>query len=855
MALTPGIGTHSKGKPRDTHPLVGLFLTKDAGLRADQNIDMSLNKPTNAIKPSQIHNIGMLGWIIDVAHASSGSGAVYRLQVVPTYRRLKIKESWSDEISGHIFANVDEIVEDPEDSEEQHTFNRNQYIQAQKDITKLLTELAKHDNSQYLKILNTLVDKVDQAELSDLVAPILSNDPQGQQKIMESNFVYDKLNIVKDLLEKRIGHFQAQKESESPQGESQKKYQSQREIYLRNLMEKIKRELGVESDDSDKFVEEIEKKMKEKIKVPEQVKTTVTEELSKFQSLEKSSSEFQMTRNYLNWITDLPWGNQPHESFDIQKSKQILESQHFGLEEVKKRILEFIAVGQRKNSVAGKIICFVGPPGVGKTSIGKSIAQALGKEFFRISVGGMNDFSEIKGHRRTYIGAMPGKLIQNFKRLKTQNPVIMIDEIDKMGISRQGDPMSALLEVLDPQQNKGFLDHYLDVEFDLSGCLFICTANETEGISRPLLDRMEVIRLSGYIEDEKIEIAKRYLVPKLQASMGMSQKLKIKFSTLLFKRLVKEYAREAGVRELEKLIEKIMRKIALRVVKGKYKRLEETNKSLMIPSHKITTLIGHPRFRTDKFYKIMPSGVVMGLAWTAMGGATLYIETVSNFERFEARTQGDIIVESESGKSEEHGTSGGIVGLATTGQLGETMKESVEIAFTFAKNYLFQRVPNNKFFYNNSGMLHLHIPEGATPKDGPSAGCTIVTSILSLAMNKPVVENLAMTGEITLTGKIRAIGGVKEKMIAGKRSGVKKFIFPKDNEKDWEEIPQYIRGAVEVHFVTDYREIFDIAFPKNIIRKKSRETTLPPLTTTPPSTTSTPRSKKDKEPKEIKMNQ
>jgi ATP-dependent Lon protease len=471
---------------------------------------------------------------------------------------------------------------------------------------------------------------------------------------------------------------------------------------------------------------------------------------------------------------------------NLSKARKILEEDHYGLEDVKERILEFISVGKLSGGVKGSIICLVGPPGVGKTSIGKSVARALNRQFYRFSVGGMRDEAEIKGHRRTYIGAMPGKLVQALKQVQTMNPVIMIDEVDKIGISYQGDPASALLEVLDPEQNKDFLDHYLDVRCDLSHVLFILTANVLDTIPEPLKDRMDILRLSGYIMQEKVKIAQKYLIPRNRKAMGLKTS-DIQFSVGALRQIINGYAREAGVRTLENMIKKIMRKVAVQVVKQSEKKKKKGKPEHFAISEKnLDKYLGKPIFTTDRYYPKTPVGVCMGLAWTSMGGATLYVEAI----RF-------------PGEKTE---------MKLTGQAGDVMKESSQIAWSYLQSSFQKYAPSTPFF--EKSQVHLHIPEGATPKDGPSAGVTMMTSLLSLLKDVPIAQDLGMTGELTLTGKVLPIGGVKEKVIAAKRSGAKKLIFPSDNKRDFDELPAYIRKGLEVHFVDHYDEVFDVAFKR-----------------------------------------
>uniref|UniRef100_J3LN24 Lon protease homolog, mitochondrial n=1 Tax=Oryza brachyantha TaxID=4533 RepID=J3LN24_ORYBR len=637
----------------------------------------------------------------------------------------------------------------------------------------------------------------------------------------------------------------------------------QRRYLLNEQLKAIKKELGLETDDktalSEKFRKRIESR---KEKCPSGVLQVIEEELTKLQLLEASSSEFSVTTNYLDWLTVLPWGDYSDENFDVHHAQRILDEDHYGLADVKERILEFIAVGKLRGSSQGKIICLSGPPGVGKTSIGRSIARALNRKFYRFSVGGLSDTAEIKGHRRTYVGAMPGKMVQCLKSIGTSNPLVLIDEIDKLGRGYSGDPASALLELLDPEQNANFLDHYLDVPIDLSKVLFVCTANVIEMIPDPLLDRMEIISIAGYITDEKMHIARGYLEKNTREACGiMPEQVEFMDSALLA--LIENYCREAGVRNLQKQIEKIYRKIALQLVRrgvsneptqeitlveaseqhtGVDIATEVENKSLrdalaedvsvhvtqtdlsceninvvslttksevdhninegmekvmealvdsatekvVVDASNLDKFIGKPVFQPERLFDQTPVGVVMGLAWNAMGGSTLYIETVK--------------VEDGKGK----------VALVVTGQLGDVMKESAQIAHTVCTSILHEKEPNNPFFMKSK--LHLHVPAGATPKDGPSAGCTMVTSMLSLAIGKPVKKDLAMTGEVTLTGRILPIGGVKEKTIAARRSGIKTIIFPSANRRDFDELAPNVKEGLEVHFVDKYSEIYDLAF-------------------------------------------
>lgn len=510
--------------------------------------------------------------------------------------------------------------------------------------------------------------------------------------------------------------------------------QQHRKYILQEQLKVIKKELGIEKEDKDAIGDKYKDRIKDKI-VPKAVQTVIDEELTKLNFLESHSSEFNVTRNYLDWLTCLPWGVMSEENLDIERAVKILDEDHYGMEDIKKRILEFIAVSQLKGTTQGKILCFHGPPGVGKTSIAKSIARALNREYFRFSVGGMTDVAEIKGHRRTYVGAMPGKLIQCLKKTNTENPLVLIDEVDKIGKGYQGDPSSALLELLDPEQNANFLDHYLDVNVDLSKVLFICTANVIDTIPEPLRDRMEMIEMSGYVAEEKVAIANQYLIPQALKDSGLNND-QVNVTTDALNGLIKQYCRESGVRNLQKHIDKIVRKVAFKIVKNETQKVDVIDNNL-------SDFLGKPIFTQDRMYDSTPPGVVMGLAWTAMGGSTLYIETA---------------------KRKLSDTKTGEGSLELTGHLGQVMKESAHIALTVARNFMKNKDDSNNFL--DSNHIHLHVPEGATPKDGPSAGVTIVTALLSLAQNKSLRENVAMTGEVSLMGKVLPVGGIKEKVIA-----------------------------------------------------------------------------------------
>lgn len=669
------------------------------------------------------------------------------------------------------------------------------------------------------------------ARLADFAAAVSAGEEDELQDILSSLNIEHRLEKSLLVLKKELMNAELQnKISKDVETKIQKR---QREYYLMEQLKGIKRELGID-DGRDKLIDTYKERVKS-LTLPDSVQKIFDDEITKLSTLETSMSEFGVIRNYLDWLTSIPWGKHSKEQYSIPRAKKILDEDHYGMVDVKDRILEFIAVGKLLGKVDGKIICFVGPPGVGKTSIGKSIARALNRKFFRFSVGGMTDVAEIKGHRRTYIGALPGRVVQALKKCQTQNPLILIDEIDKIGHGGiHGDPSAALLEVLDPEQNNSFLDNYLDIPIDLSKVLFVCTANSLETIPRPLLDRMEVIELTGYVAEDKVKIAEQYLVPSAKKSAGLENS-HVDMTEDAITALMKYYCRESGVRNLKKHIEKIYRKAALKVVKklsiedsptssadGKSKEsvsseekvdsnakssleksknndLEKTSDDIealktsekinvSISQKNLKDYVGPPVYTTDRLYETTPPGVVMGLAWTNMGGCSLYVESVLEQPLHNCK----------------HPT------FERTGQLGDVMKESSRLAYSFAKMYLAQKFPENRFFEKAS--IHLHCPEGATPKDGPSAGVTMATSFLSLALNKSIDPTVAMTGELTLTGKVLRIGGLREKAVAAKRSGAKTIIFPKDNLNDWEELPDNGKEGLEPLAADWYNDIFQKLF-------------------------------------------
>ncbi|WP_290525273.1 endopeptidase La [Alcanivorax sp.] len=604
--------------------------------------------------------------------------------------------------------------------------------------------------------------------LTDFAAALTSASGDELQAILETVPLRPRMEKVLTLVKKELEV--ARLQSEITEEVNEKVSKHQREFFLREQLKIIQRELGLSKDDKTAEADEFRERMSA-LSPPEPVRKRFEDELHKLTVLETGSPEYGVTRNYLDWLTSVPWGQYSEDNLDLKQAKAVLEKHHSGLDDVKDRIVEFLAVGALRGEIKGSIVLLVGPPGVGKTSIGKSIAEALGRRFYRFSLGGMRDEAEIKGHRRTYIGAMPGKLVQSLKEAGTANPVIMLDEIDKLGQSFQGDPASALLEVLDPEQNQDFLDHYLDERMDLSHALFVCTANTLDNIPGPLLDRMEVIRLSGYITEEKVAIARQHLWPRALDRAGVKpSQLKITDSAL--RQVTEGYAREAGVRNLEKQLNKIIRKAAVRLLDGE-KRLSINGKNL-------TDFLGQPYFQTEKTQRGI--GVVTGLAWTSMGGATLPVEASLVHSRQR--------------------------GFKLTGQLGDVMKESAEIAYSYVASHLKEYGLEEDMLDN--AFIHLHVPEGATPKDGPSAGITMATALLSLLMKKRLPRKVAMTGELTLTGQVLAVGGIREKVIAARRVGIREVILPDACRRDFDELPDYLKEGLTIHFAKQYSDVFSL---------------------------------------------
>ena len=622
------------------------------------------------------------------------------------------------------------------------------------------------------------------ARLADRAISLLTVSNSEKQDILEELDVKARVEKSIAILSREIQRIKLGEEIQSEVHDEISK--TQREYYLREQMKAIKKELG--EDEGTVELNELEDKVKD-AKMSDEAEGVALKELDRLSRIPTQSPEYSVARTYIEWLADLPWSKSSDDTVDIKKAHKILDEDHYGLDKVKERILEYLAVRSLKQkkdpdgAIRGPILCFAGPPGVGKTSLGKSIARSMGRDFIRLSLGGVRDEAEIRGHRRTYIGALPGRIIQSLKKAGTNNPVFMLDEIDKLGMDFRGDPSSALLEVLDPEQNNTFSDHYLEVDFDLSKVMFISTANYQDPIPPALKDRMEILEFSGYIEDEKLKIAKRHLIPKQIEENGLTKK-EASFDDMSIKELIRSYTREAGVRNLEREIANVLRKVARDQIENKSKKTKLTKK-------KVLAYLGAPRFYSELAERATKPGVVTGLAWTAAGGDILFIEA--------SKMKGKGI-------------------LTLTGHLGDVMKESATAALTYIRSHT-DILGLDEDFHKTTD-IHVHVPAGAIPKDGPSAGVSMFTAILSLLTGKHVVDKLAMTGEITLRGNVLPIGGVKEKVTAAHRSGIKTIILPDHNKKDLEDIPDHIKKDLTFHFAKEMMDVIDVALPGLNGRKK-----------------------------------
>ena len=720
-------------------------------------------RTTEAVSSADLHKVGVVAEIVQTVQIAPEAPVQVMLSVLERFR----VESFTRE-EPHIEARVDYLLETDMGGNEELRAYSVAVIKSIKDLVQM-NPLHKEELSIFMSRSNLH----EPGRLADFAAALTTADGQELQEVLETVSIRSRLRRVLVLLKREIDISKLQ--AKISRQIEEKVSKNQKEFFLREQLKAIKKELGIEKEGREAELERFEKRL-EGLKLTKEAEERVKEEMDKLKLIEPASPEFNVSRTYVDWLTILPWGVFTKDSYDIAKARRKLDKDHYGLDDVKDRILEFLSVGIMKGNISGSILCFVGPPGVGKTSIGHSIAEAMGRNFYRFSVGGIRDEAEIKGHRRTYIGALPGKFIQAMKVCKSANPVIMLDEIDKIGASYQGDPASALLEVLDPEQNRDFLDHYLDVRFDLSNVFFICTANQLDTIPRPLLDRMEVIKLSGYILKEKLGIAKKFLLPKQLREHGV-EKGRISISLPAVREIIDGYSREPGVRGLENNLKKIIRKSV--------KEMVETGRNkVSVGTPDVVKYLGRRVFTDESSFKLKEPGVVMGLAWTSLGGDVIFIESSAV----------------ATGKS----------GFKQTGQLGSVMVESSEIAYSFVRGFTSADTGCRDFFETHA--IHLHVPAGATPKDGPSAGITMATCLYSLAKKKPVRRKLAMTGELSLTGKVMPIGGVKEKTIAARRNNVHELIFPDENRKDFEELPAHVKAGMKPHFVKTFKEVVDLCF-------------------------------------------
>ncbi|AGT08510.1 endopeptidase La [Paracoccus aminophilus] len=746
------------------HMIVPLFVGREKSVRAleavmeqDRPILLAAQKDATVDEPATdgIFETGVLANVLQLLKLPDGTVKV----LVEGRERVRITKYIENE--SYFEASSEPLSEVPGDAQSLEALTRTvaeefeRYVKVRKNIPE--------------EVINAVSETRDPARLADLVSGHLGIDVTKKQDLLETLNVAERLEKVYGLMQGEMSVLQVEKKIKSRVKNQMEK--TQREYYLNEQMKAIQKELG-EGEDGGNEITELEEKIAA-TKFSKEAREKADAELKKLKSMSPMSAEATVSRNYLDWLLSLPWGVKSRTRKDLNKAEEVLDADHYGLEKVKERIVEYLAVQNRSAKLKGPILCLVGPPGVGKTSLGRSVAKATGREFIRISLGGVRDESEIRGHRRTYIGSMPGKIIQALKKAKTTNPLILLDEIDKMGQDFRGDPASAMLEVLDPEQNSTFVDHYLEVEYDLSNVMFLTTAN-SYNMPGPLLDRMEIISLAGYTEDEKREIARQHLLSKQIEANGL-RKGEFSVSDEALTHMIRYYTREAGVRSLEREIAKLARKAVTEILKG-------TVKSVEVDPAKVEEYLGVRRFRYGLAEKEDQVGVVTGLAWTQVGGDLLQIEALKL-----------------PGKGR----------MKTTGKLGEVMKESIEAASSFVRSIAPEiGVKPTKF---ESVDIHVHVPEGATPKDGPSAGLAMVTSIVSVLTQIPVRKDIAMTGEVTLRGNALAIGGLKEKLLAALRGGIKTVLIPADNEKDLADIPANVKEGLKIIPVSHVREVLQHA--------------------------------------------
>ncbi len=737
-------------------------------LRGDRSIVLVAGRDpeVEAPGPEQLYSVGVLGTVARMIRLPDGSLRV----LIQGGQRVRIDHWVKSE--PYLVAEVDSAPDIVRESAELQALARN----VQQTFSSIVDQVPYLPEELQIMVAN--VD--DPIVLTHVIAGALRLKTEEKQELLEELDVAKRLRRLSEILARELEvvalgtKIQSQVQSELDKG--------QREYFLRQQLKAIQDELG-EGDEAAAEANELRDQLAA-IDLPDEVRKQVDRELGRLERLQPAMAEYGVVRNYLEWIAALPWDKSTEDNLDLANAREVLDEDHYDIAQVKNRILEFLAVRSLKPDARGSILCFVGPPGVGKTSLGRSMARALGRRFERISVGGMRDEAEIRGHRRTYIGAMPGVIIRALRDAGANNPLLMIDEIDKMGADFRGDPASAMLEVLDPEQNDSFRDHYLDLPFSLAAVIFVTTANTLETIPGPLRDRMEVIQLAGYTASEKLEIAKRYLVPRQIERNGLSNR-RIAFTDAALKAIIADYTREAGVRQLEREIGTVVRRVALQVAEGKLDR------KLTITEPRLRELLGKRKFFTEARRRTSRPGVATGLAWTPVGGEVLFIEASAM-------------------------PGGG--SLTITGQLGEVMRESAQAALSYVRSNAGQLVPELPVDWFAKHDIHIHVPAGAIPKDGPSAGVAMVTALASLLSGRPVRADVAMTGEVTLTGQVLPIGGLKEKALAAQRNGVRTVIAPALNEQDIDEIPAHLRKAIKFVFVSTVDEVLEAALARRRAR-------------------------------------
>lgn len=721
-------------------------------------------------EPSDLYNIGTVCMIMRMLRLPDGRLKIL-VQGLSKARALEFSQ-----FEGFYVAKIEKI-EDIQLNE--ITIEHEAVIRTVKEQLEKVISLGKNIPPDATVIIENIDDP---GRLSDLIASNLGLKSSEAQQILEITDPIERLNKIREILNREIQLLTIQQKIKQEARDEIDK--TQREYFLREQLKAIQKELG-DIDEKAEEINEFRRKIEE-AKMPEKVREEAEKQLKRLERMHPESAESGVIRTYLEWLTELPWSRSTKDLLDIKAAKAVLDKDHYDLEKVKERILEYLSVRKLKEKMKGPILCFIGPPGVGKTSLGRSIAKALGREFVRISLGGVRDEAEIRGHRRTYVGALPGRIIQGIRQAGTNNPVFMLDEIDKLGMDFRGDPSSALLEVLDPEQNNSFVDHYLGVPFDLSNVMFICTGNIADTIPSALRDRMEIIYLSGYTEEEKLQIAKRYLIPKQLEEHGLNSSI-LKISDKAIKYIISHYTREAGVRNLEREIANLCRKVAKYIA-------EDKKQKFYITPQKVSRFLGAPKYLPEEELKKEEVGVATGLAWTEAGGDVIYVEATI------MKGKGNLIL---------------------TGQLGEVMKESAQAALSYVKSKSKELNIDEQLF--STMDLHIHVPAGAIPKDGPSAGITMASAIASVFTGKPLRKDVAMTGEITLRGRVLPIGGLKEKVLAAKRMGIKTVIIPKRNKKDLEELPKYVKEGLKFILVESMDEVLKHVFSKSKTKAQKKE--------------------------------